>query len=69
MDERLKKLNTAEVKGYDFIRLNSPLTRKIYEENLGLSTKTAERHLTRFVELNLINRVGSGPSTSYEIVI
>ena len=67
-DERTGSLSNAEIRGFDFIRLNSPITRKAYEENLGLSTKTAERHLAHFVELNLINRVGSGPSTSYEIV-
>jgi len=68
-DESFKKLNSAEIKGFDFIRLNAPITRKAYEEHLGLSTKTAERHLAHFVELNLINRVGAGPSTTYEIVI
>lgn len=69
VDERFIKLNSAEVKGFDFIRLNAPITRKAYEEHLSLSTKTAERHLAHFVELNLINRVGAGPSTTYEIVV
>jgi len=67
-DERLSKLNSNEVKGFDYIRLNSPITRKAYEEHFGLSTKTAERHLAHFVELSLIKRVGSGPKTSYEIM-
>jgi ATP-dependent DNA helicase RecG len=67
-DERLNTLSSTEAKGFDFIRLNSPITRRAYEESLSLSTKTAERHLAHFVELNLIIRVGSGPSTSYRIV-
>ena len=69
VDERFTKLSSIEVRGFDFIRLNAPITRKAYEEHLGLTTKTAERHLAHFVELNLINRVGAGPGTSYEIVV
>jgi ATP-dependent DNA helicase RecG len=67
-DERISKLSSSEIKGYDYIRLNSPIKRKAYEENLGLSTKTAERHLARFIELNLVSRVGAGRSTTYEIL-
>jgi len=67
-DERLSTLNKAEARGYDYIRLNSPVTRRAYEENLGLSQKTAGRHLARFIELDLIKKVGSGTKTSYEII-
>lgn len=67
-DKRLSTLSDAEVKGFDYIRLNSPITRKVYEEYFGLSQKTAERHLGRLTELNLIKRIGSGPKTSYELI-
>ena len=67
-DDRFRELTNAEAKGFDYIRLNSPFTRKGYEGHQGLSTKTAERHLARFVGLNLIRRVGAGPKTYYEIV-
>lgn len=67
-DKRLSTLSNAEVKGFDYIRLNSPITRKVYEEYFGLSQKTAERHLGRLTELNLIKRIGSGPKTSYELI-
>jgi len=69
IDERLNKLSSTEVKGFDYIRLNAPITRKAYEEHLALTTKTAERHIAHFVELNLIYRVGAGPGTYYEIVV
>ena len=55
--------------GYDYIRLNSPIKRKDYEDNFGISKKMAERHMAHLVELNLIKRVGSGPATHYEIVL
>jgi len=64
-DNRINLLSSNEGKGFDFIKLNSPVTRKSYEEHFGVSRKTAERHLSKLVSLNLINRVGAGPATSY----
>jgi len=67
-DERLGKLSGSEARGFDYIRLNAPITRKAYEEHFGLTTKTAERQLSHFIELNLIKRVGSGPKIAYEVL-
>jgi len=67
-NERLATLSKTEAMGYDYIRLNSPVTRKMYEEHLLLAGKTARRHLAHFVKLNLIKKLGAGPSTSYEII-
>jgi ATP-dependent DNA helicase RecG len=61
-------LTKSEAKGYDYVRLNSPFTRKSYEEYLDVSEKTAGRHIARFIELGLVISVGSGVKTSYEIV-
>jgi ATP-dependent DNA helicase RecG len=61
-------LTAAEARGLDFIKLNSSVTRKAYAEHFALTGKTAVRHLTRFVELGLVNRVGSGPNILYEII-
>ena len=60
-------LSNKEAQGFDFIRLNSPFTRKAYEDYLGVSKKTAERHLTRLLEQNLIKRIGSGAKITYEL--
>jgi len=67
-DERFAMLNKTEAMGYDYIRLNSPITRKSYEESQGVSEKTANRHIFLFVKLGLVKKVGSGPKTSYEII-
>jgi len=61
-------LTKSEAKGYDYIRLNSPFTRKEYEEYMKVSEKTAGRHISRFTELHLVRSVGSGVKTSYEII-
>ena len=67
-DSRLETLGDIELKGYDFIRLNTPVKRKEYAEYLNISQKTAERQLSKFVTLNLIKRMNSGPTTSYQII-
>ena len=64
---RLAMLNRTEAKGYDYIRLNSPITRKSYEESQGVSGMTANRHISLFIKLGLVRRIGSGPKTAYEI--
>jgi ATP-dependent DNA helicase RecG len=67
-NEQFRELSNAEKKGIDYIRLNSPIVRKKYEQTLGLSQKTAERHLSHFVELGLVKRIDAGPKTHYEIM-
>jgi ATP-dependent DNA helicase RecG len=67
-DERLSRLSKTEIKGFDYIRLNTPVTRKAYEDYIGTSQKTAARHLTHFIELNLVEKVGSGTKTVYALI-
>ncbi len=64
----LSKLNDEELTGYEFIKLKEKVIRKEYQEHFGFdSDKKAERHLKKMVDLKLIIRKGSGPSTYYEI--
>lgn len=67
-NEKLKELSTDELKGYDYIRTHQRVTRKEYEEFLGIEKKTAERHLTAMTKLGLIERRGGGPATYYEVI-
>ena len=67
-DNRLSMLSSAELKGYDYIRLNSPVTRMAYEEHFGVAGITANRHIARLLELGLITRLGAGKKISYEVV-
>ena len=68
VNSKIGTLNEKEAKGFDYIRLNSPFTRKAYEDYLGVSKKTAERHLTRFIEKGQIIRLGSGAKITYKMV-
>lgn len=65
----ISKLNDEELQGYEYIKSKGTVTRKRYQEELGIeSDKKAERHLKKMVDLNLIRRAGAGPSTYYEII-
>lgn len=67
-NENLKELSPDELKGYNYIRTVQKITRREYEEFLGVEKKTAERHLTTMTKLGLIERKGGGPTTYYEII-
>lgn len=62
-----KDLNNEELLDYDFVRSKDKVTRKEYEEHFGYDKKKAERHIKKMVELGLIERKGSGPSTHYVV--
>ncbi len=63
----LSELNQEELIGYEFVKLIFTLKRRDYEEKFGFDTKKAERHLNKMLDLGLIVRKGSGPSTHYEL--
>ncbi len=61
----LDSLNDSERKGWEFMASRTGTTQSEYARELGVSPRTAQRHLTHFVELGLLNRLGSGPATEY----
>ncbi|MDA3809892.1 MAG: hypothetical protein PF518_06110 [Spirochaetaceae bacterium] len=64
---QFNELNDDELIGYDYIQIERTVTRKQYEDIFNYDKKKAERHLTHMTELNLIERLGSGPSTRYQL--
>jgi ATP-dependent DNA helicase RecG len=64
----IEKLTKEELEGYEWIKSKDKITRKEYQDNFKFETKKAERHLKKLTDLHLISRVGSGPSTKYEII-
>lgn len=64
----IEKLNDEELIGFEFVKLQGSLKRKLYEDKFGFDKKKAERHLNKMVELKLIERKGSGPGTYYEVI-
>jgi ATP-dependent DNA helicase RecG len=61
----LDELAAEEQKGWTFLSGRTGTTQSEYASNLGVTARTAQRHLTHFVELGLLRRVGRGPATKY----
>jgi len=61
----LDTLNSSERKGWEFMGTRTGTTQSEYARELGVTARTAQRHLTHFVELGLLKRLGSGPTTEY----
>ncbi|MCK4667844.1 hypothetical protein KAU33_13895 [Candidatus Dependentiae bacterium] len=68
IDKMLSSLTLKEIAGYEFIRSKNKITKKEYAEKLGYSDRQAERHLKKFLDLSLITRISSGPSTFYKVI-
>ena len=60
-----ESLSEAEAKGWEFIMSRTGTTQSEYAKELKVTARTAQRHLTHFVELGLLNRIGKGPATEY----
>jgi len=64
----LSQLTPEEQHGWEFVSKWNDLSQKEYSEELKVTARTAQRHLGRFVELGLLQRIGKGPSTRYSRV-
>jgi len=61
----LDSLHSSERKGWEFMVSRTGTTQSEYARELGVTARTAQRHLTHFVELGLLKRLGSGIATEY----
>lgn len=69
LDEKLARQLTAEEQnGWAFLAGRTAATQNEYARHLGVTARTAQRHLTHFVELGLLRRIGRGPATEYQVV-
>jgi len=64
----LDELTPEEREGWSFLAGRAEVTQKEYAQRLGVTARTAQRHLTHFVELGLLRRIGRGPATRYEVL-
>ena len=62
------KLNKSQAKGWQWVSTQEFFTSKDYVEKEKVSERTALRHLYDFIELGLIEKEGSGPSTKYKVL-
>jgi predicted HTH transcriptional regulator len=66
LDEgRLQALSQAERSGWEFLAGRTGTTQSEYAKNMGVTARTAQRHLAHFVDLGLMRRIGNGPATEY----
>jgi len=61
----LDQLSSEEQKGWTFLSARSGTTQSEYARNMDVTARTAQRHLSHFVKLGLLRRVGRGPATEY----
>jgi ATP-dependent DNA helicase RecG len=60
-----QELTAEEQEGWKFVAGRTGTTQSEYARNLGVTARTAQRHLTHFVQLGLLRRIGRGPATEY----
>jgi len=59
------ELTPEELKGWTFLSGRTGTTQSEYARNMKVTARTAQRHLTHFVTLGLLQRIGRGPATEY----
>jgi len=64
----LGSLNKDEKSGWEFLVSKESATMAEYADHMEFDKRKAQRHLSRFVELGLLRRVGVGRATRYEVV-
>lgn len=64
----LEAMSEAEQRGWQWFVTKGRAKSSKYAEAMQLEDRTARRHLNHFIELSLVRRIGSGPSTEYEII-
>jgi Fic family protein len=64
----LELLSKADQKGWQWLTTQETVTAIGYAAALSIPKRTALNHLKRFADLGLLRRVGTGPSTKYEII-
>lgn len=61
----VQELTDTEQEGWEFVAGRTGTSQGEYARRLGVTARTAQRHLSHFVELGLLRRVGRGPATMY----
>lgn len=60
-------LSSAELTGWEWLAGRPETTQAGYATAIGITGRTAQRHLKKFLRLGMVVRVGAGPSTSYHV--
>lgn len=63
----LEQLSKSERKGWEWVVSRQTVTTIEYQSAMNVSNRTALNHLMKFTKLGLVKRMGSGPSTEYQV--
>jgi hypothetical protein len=63
----LDKLSKSERSGWEWLASKGHARSGEYATALGVDDRTARRHLSQFFKLDLVRKIGSGPSSEYQI--
>ena len=66
--DALEVLSKAEQKGWQWLTTQEIVMAIDYAAALSIPKRTALNHLKRFADMGLLRRIGTGPSTKYEII-
>ncbi len=64
----LESLSEPEQLGWQWLATKGRTKSTQYANAMKVDARTARRHLNHFVELDLVRKTGSGPSTEYEVI-
>ena len=67
-DEIKEALSKAECAGWEWMATKQIVTSGEYASAMYIPSRTALNHLKNYTELGLVRRLGSGPTTRYEVV-
>ncbi len=63
----INDLSSEDLKNFEIFREKRPVSKSEFVQFTGLATRTAERYLKEWVDKGLLIKVGSGPSTRYQM--
>jgi ATP-dependent DNA helicase RecG len=66
--EVLAAMNEDEKAGWLFLASKTETTMREYADHMRFEHRKAQRHLKRFVEFDLLERIGAGPATKYRVL-
>jgi len=64
----LAALSRAEQEGWQWIANAGRTKSSQYAKAMRVEVRTARRHLSRFEDLGLVRKTGSGPSIEYDVI-
>lgn len=60
-------MSSEDLKNFEIFRENRPVSKSEFVQFTGLATRTAERYLKDWLDKGLLYKIGSGPSTKYQM--